>query len=63
MNELTQCGFITDLLTSLKTVESTDSSVSFMGICKHTSQIHRRIDIKYYSVEQYPFALLYFTGS
>lgn len=34
-----------------------------MGICKFESEQHHRIDIKYYPLEQYPFAILYFTGS
>ena len=34
-----------------------------MGICKDESNIHRRIDIKVYNKEEFPFALLYFTGS
>jgi DNA polymerase lambda len=35
----------------------------FMGICQIKSSVHRRIDIKIYKKENYPFALLYFTGS
>jgi len=36
---------------------------SFMGICKLYGNPHRRIDIKVYYKESFPFALLYFTGS
>ena len=40
-----------------------NESYIFMGICKDESNIHRRIDIKVYNKEEFPFALLYFTGS
>ena len=33
-----------------------------MGVCYFEGQ-HHRIDIKHYSVDQYAFALMYFTGS
>lgn len=33
-----------------------------MGVCVWEGE-HHRIDIKHYPVEQYAFALLYFTGS
>jgi DNA polymerase/3'-5' exonuclease PolX len=33
----------------------------YMGVCK--SKKARRIDIKVYPKDEYPFALLYFTGS
>ncbi len=34
----------------------------FLGLCK-AKELHRRIDIELVSPEQYPYALLYFTGS
>jgi len=34
-----------------------------MGVCQLDEFIHHRIDIKYYPIEEYPYALLYFTGS
>jgi DNA polymerase lambda len=34
-----------------------------MGICQFEDSIHHRIDIKYYPIHEYAFALLYFTGS
>lgn len=37
---------------------------NYMGICKLVeSPYHRRIDIKIYKPEHFPFAVLYFTGS
>jgi len=36
---------------------------TFMGICKLRNNPHRRIDIKIYYKEAFPFAILYFTGS
>ena len=35
---------------------------AYMGVCLFEGQ-HHRIDIKHYPVEQYAFALMYFTGS
>jgi DNA polymerase/3'-5' exonuclease PolX len=34
-----------------------------MGVCRFEHPTHHRIDIKYYPLEQYAWALLYFTGS
>lgn len=34
-----------------------------MGVCNFEEETHHRIDIKYYPMEEYAFALLYFTGS
>jgi len=34
-----------------------------MGVCVFESQQHHRIDIKYYPIQQFAFATLYFTGS
>jgi hypothetical protein len=35
---------------------------AYMGVCYFEGK-HHRIDIKHYPVEQYAFALMYFTGS
>ena len=35
----------------------------FMGICKLNDGLGRRIDIMYTKPQEYPFAILYFTGS
>ena len=37
-------------------------SLSFMGVIL-LEEVHRRIDIKYYPLSQWPFSRLYFTGS
>lgn len=37
--------------------------MSYMGVCVFEDKIHHRIDIKYYPTAEYPYALLYFTGS
>ncbi len=34
-----------------------------MGICHYKDELHHRIDIKYYPIEEFAFAVLYFTGS
>ena len=34
-----------------------------MGVCLFEGETHHRIDIKYYPIEQFAFATLYFTGS
>jgi DNA polymerase/3'-5' exonuclease PolX len=34
-----------------------------MGICRFEDEKHHRVDLKYYPVEQYAYAILYFTGS
>lgn len=39
------------------------SCISYMGICKFENEIHHRVDLKYYPVDQYAYAILYFTGS
>ncbi|GBG31176.1 DNA polymerase lambda [Hondaea fermentalgiana] len=37
---------------------------TYMGICKLPGyKVHRRLDVKFYPREQFPFALLYFTGN
>lgn len=40
-----------------------DNKNVFMGICVGKSGISRRIDIKVYTKEEFPFAVLYFTGN
>jgi DNA polymerase/3'-5' exonuclease PolX len=39
------------------------SGMSYRGICKVEDEKHHRIDLKYYPVDQYAYAILYFTGS
>lgn len=58
-------GFITDdLAVSHKSPEDEDQREMYSGVCKLQGyQFHRRIDIKVYPHECYPFALLYFTGN
>lgn len=34
-----------------------------MGICHYKDELHHRIDIKYYPIQEFAFAVLYFTGS
>ena len=60
VTKLEQLGFLTEHLTYPKTDNST--SLSYMGICVYEGTRHR-IDIKFYPDEQFPFAILYFTGS
>lgn len=40
-----------------------DGRTKYMGVCKYKSPIGRRIDIRFISLNSYPCALLYFTGS
>jgi DNA polymerase lambda len=59
--KLKETSFLTDDLSGK--VEREDSD-SYMGVCKlEKGMYHRRIDIKVYDKETFPFALLYFTGS
>ena len=37
--------------------------MSYMGVCQFEEDCHHRIDLKYYHINEYPYALLYFTGS
>lgn len=37
--------------------------MSYMGVCQFEGGTHHRIDIKYYPIEEYAFAILHFTGS
>lgn len=58
--------FLTDHLTETSASDSKDDGpASYMGICRlpYDASKHRRIDIKVYHPDQWPFALLYFTGS
>jgi DNA polymerase lambda len=57
---LRDAGLITDELTSSSKSPSQDK---FMGVCWGGSGLHRRIDIQCVPLEEWPFALLYFTGS
>ena len=41
----------------------TKSCQSYMGIGKFKTEMHHRIDIKYYPMDQFAYAVLYFTGS
>lgn len=57
--------FLTDHLTDASPSDGEDDGpASYMGICRlRDAPKHRRIDIKVYHPDQWPFALLYFTGS
>lgn len=59
--ELERRGFITDHFTKPRSFDG-KKAVHYMGVCQ-LDGIHHRIDLKLYPVEQYAFALLYFTGS
>jgi len=72
IKRLHDIGFLTADLAVPSTTETLCSSavdkdirMSYMGVCKlfGSDAKFRRIDIKEYSKYQYPFALLYFTGS
>jgi DNA polymerase lambda len=60
--ELERRKFITDHITVPK-IFTGSNSVNYMGVCQFEDSTHHRIDLKHYPVEQYAFALLYFTGS
>lgn len=62
VTELEKRRFITDHITFPKNYDG-HSSVNYMGVCRLGEETHHRIDLKHYPVEQYAFALLYFTGS
>jgi DNA polymerase lambda len=62
VNELEKRKFITDHITTPKNYEG-HNSVNYMGVCIFEDNLHHRIDFKHYPVDQYAFALLYFTGS
>ncbi len=53
---LTSSGYIIDVFAQ--------GDHKFMGVCSvGTSETPRRLDIMYTSRDEYPFAILYFTGS
>jgi len=67
-------GFLTDdlVLPSEKSHYNTHKNIYdghdneiYMGICRLAgpNRLHRRIDLKVYHVSEFPFAVLYFTGS
>lgn len=60
VSKLESQSFLVEQLGKIK--EAKTGSRTYMGICKHLGK-HRRIDIKVYKKEQFPFAILYFTGS
>ncbi len=60
--ELEKRKFITDHITQPKPYDGR-KSINYMGVCQFQDPIHHRIDLKHYPVDQYAFALLYFTGS
>eukprot|EP00052_Salpingoeca_macrocollata_P026568 m.247402 g.247402 ORF g.247402 m.247402 type:complete len:241 (+) comp22598_c0_seq5:1280-2002(+) len=58
VERLKKIGFVTDVLSL--------GDLKFMGVCKLPDKKeakHRRIDIRFWPYDQYPCALLYFTGS
>lgn len=67
MLQTTSPPFITGVLGEVRA--TTHQQASFMGYCQlppghpQHSGVHRRLDIKVYPIEHFPFALLYFTGS
>lgn len=64
VRRLEEEGFLTDHLTSTRHDSVHDFSESYFGICcLGQGYPHRRLDLKTYPREQYPFAVLYFTGS
>lgn len=72
IQELTTSGFLTAHLCMPHTSEeghaSSNDKSSYMGVCQLPSSDtglrppHRRIDIKVYCSDMFPYALLYFTG-
>ena len=60
-----QGSLLTDALTdpSKASKDKDKRSNSYMGICQLPGGIHRRIDMKNYPLEEFGFAILYFTGS
>jgi DNA polymerase lambda len=62
VGELERRGFVTDHITQPKPYDGR-RAVHYMGVCRLEGGPHHRIDLKLYPVEQYAFALLYFTGS
>ena len=62
INKLIKIKLIVDTL-SFSNLKNDNECNVFMGIYKWKSGINRRIDIKVYKKDLYPFAVLYFTGS
>ena len=62
INKLIELKLIVETLSFSNSKNDNECNV-FMGICKWKSGINRRIDIKVYKKDLYPFAILYFTGS
>ncbi len=62
INKLIKLKLIVETLSFSNSKNDNECNV-FMGICKWKSGINRRIDIKVYKKDLYPFAILYFTGS
>ncbi|EFA86286.1 hypothetical protein PPL_00073 [Heterostelium album PN500] len=59
VQKLVDCKLLTDHLTNLNT-----NSDKYMGVCRlDENSRHRRIDFQSIVREEWPFALLYFTGS
>ena len=54
IDELVKSGYLVE--------ELSKGQKKFMGICKYGDN-YRRIDIMFTKPDEYPFALLYFTGS
>ena len=66
IEKLSEINLMTEILSISKDSENNLIEVKkshFMGICKLKENPCRRIDIKVYCRQAYPFALLYFTGS
>ena len=57
INKLNKDKFLIDHMTDL------DNDTKYMGFCKFKNKPIRRIDIRYVKPNEYPAALLYFTGS
>lgn len=55
-------GLITDHF-NIPRMHHEHSSYTYMGVCQIDGGLHRRIDIKYYPLDQFAYAILYFTGS
>ena len=62
VERLMERKLIVEILSSSNKVKDENVNV-FMGICVWKSGINRRIDIKVYNKQEYPFAVMYFTGS
>lgn len=62
ISQLKDKGLISDHL-NIPVVPNGVSSITYMGVCQYKQQYHRRIDIKYCPIEEYPYALLHLTGS